>query len=130
MIKFNWREYKQLEQSRAIDILVILYEAEEPLAFTNLVLKSGGSTSVVQTRVLEMGFNGLLDETREKKFGGRRLISLTELGKSVAEHLSAIDKLLTDRMERVKKGNDYFQSLSDEEKNAIINEAVSKKNKK
>lgn len=124
------REYKQLEQSRAIDILIILHEAGEPMAFTTLVLKCGGSTSVVQSRVVEMGFNGLLDEIREKKFGGRRLISLSKLGEEVAKHLSEIDKLLVAKSIKRKQGNDILESLSDEERNDLIKEALAKKKKK
>lgn len=126
---FKRRAYAMLEQSRAADILVTLYEEGEPMAFTKLVLKCGGSTSMIQTRVVEMGFNGFLDEVKEKKFGGRRLISLTKLGKQVAEHLVAIDSLIEERQEKVKKGNAYFQSLSDEQKNAIIDKALEAKKK-
>lgn len=59
-----------------------------------IVNLSGGSTSVVNNRLLELEAADLIVEEKEAKFGGRRLFKLTDNGKKVAKKLVEIEKIL------------------------------------
>ena len=83
-----------LEKSKAAEILVKLYERKEIGLVEMVVVVSGGSTSTINNRLAELKAVGLIDEEREAKFGGRRLIRLTADGKKVAKRLVEIEKLL------------------------------------
>ena len=83
-----------LQKSRAIEVLTNLYRKKEA-GLVEIVNLSGGSTSVVNNRLLELKAAGLISEEREAKFGGRRLFSLTVEGKKVAKHLVEIEKILS-----------------------------------
>ena len=82
-----------LQRSRAIEVLINLYRKKE-VGLVQIVNLCGGSTSVVNNRLLELKAAGLIFEEKEAKFGGRRLFRLTEKGKKVAKHLIEIESEL------------------------------------
>lgn len=82
-----------LEKSRAVEVLVNLYNVKEA-GLVEIVSLCGGSTSTVNNRLVELKGVGLIEEEREAKFGGRRLFRLTEKGKKVAKKLVEIEKLV------------------------------------
>lgn len=95
------------------------------MSLTTLILKTGGSTSIIQTRVLELGYKGFVFDQKELKFGGKRLISLTPLGKDVAELLILVDDIMFVHRERAGGENpkvDYFEILSPKKKYKEIKE--------
>lgn len=83
-----------LEKSKAAEIMVKLHERKEIGLVEMVVVLSGGSTSTINNRLLELKSVGLIEEEREAKFGGRRLFRLTDKGKKVARKLVEIEKLL------------------------------------
>jgi len=84
-----------LQKAGSVEILVSLLEHKGKMYFTELQDKIGrGSISTLNTRILELKNQGLLQDEQEEKFGGRRYFWLTEKGKKVAEHLKSIDDLL------------------------------------
>jgi len=84
-----------LEKSVSTDILITLFNQKGQMYFTELKKKIGkGSMSTLNMRIFELKNQGLLDDKLEDKFGGRRYIWLTEKGKSVAEHLKEIEKIV------------------------------------
>jgi DNA-binding HxlR family transcriptional regulator len=84
-----------LQKAGSVEILVSLLEHKGKMYFTELQDKIGrGSISTLNTRILELKNQGLLEDEQEEKFGGRRYFWLTEKGKKVAEHLKDIDDLL------------------------------------
>ena len=82
-----------LQKSRAIEVLANLYRKKEA-GLVEIVNLCGGSTSVVNNRLLELKAAGLISEEKEAKFGGRRLFRLTDDGKKVAKKLVEIEKVL------------------------------------
>ena len=85
---------KILQKSRAIEVLTNLYRKKEA-GLVEIVNLCGGSTSVVNNRLLELKAADLISEEKEAKFGGRRLFKLTAEGKKVAKHLIEIEKVLS-----------------------------------
>lgn len=83
-----------LQKSRAIEVLVNLHKKKEA-GLVEIVNLCGGSTSVVNNRLLELKAAGLISEEKEAKFGGRRLFKLTADGKKVAKHLIEIEKVIS-----------------------------------
>ena len=69
-----------LQKSRAIEVLTKLYKKKEA-GQVEMVGLCGGSTSVVNNRLLELKAAGLISEEKEAKFGGWRLFRLTDDGK-------------------------------------------------
>ena len=83
-----------LEKSKAVEVLIRLHEKKEAGLVELVMAISGGSTSTVVNRLMEMENAGLVEEEREAKFGGRRLFRLTEKGKKVAKRLVEVEKVL------------------------------------
>ena len=83
-----------LQKSRAIEVLTNLYRKKE-VGLVEIVNLCGGSTSVVNNRLLELKAAGMISEEKEAKFGGRRLFKLTDLGKKIAKKLIEIEKVLS-----------------------------------
>jgi len=83
-----------LQKSRAIEVLANLYKKKEA-GLVEIVDLCGGSTSVVNNRLLELKAAGMISEEKEAKFGGRRLFRLTAEGMKVAKHLIEIEKVLS-----------------------------------
>lgn len=83
-----------LQKSRAIEVLINLYNKKEA-GLVEIVDMSGGSTSVVNSRLLELRAAGLISEEKEAKFGGRRLFKLTDDGKKIARKLVEIEKIIS-----------------------------------
>jgi DNA-binding HxlR family transcriptional regulator len=82
-----------LEGSKAMTILVTLYDSNKALSFTELVHKVKGSNGIINTRLVELREAKLVVEEIEHKFQGRRLISLTKNGLMVAELLAKVAKM-------------------------------------
>jgi DNA-binding HxlR family transcriptional regulator len=84
-----------LQKAGSAEILVSLLEHNDKMYFTELQDKIGrGSISTLNTRILELKNNGLVQDEQEEKFGGRRYFWLTDKGKNIAQHLKDIEKLL------------------------------------
>ena len=82
-----------LSLSKSIDILITLKKMGT-LSLSQLITESSGSTAVVSHRISDLKAEGLIKDEREIKFGGKRLISLTEKGNNIAKHLLQIEKVL------------------------------------
>ncbi len=84
-----------LQKAGSLEILVSLLEHKSKMFFTELQETIGkGSISTLNTRILELKNQGLLQDEQEHKFGGKRYFWLTEKGKRIAEHLKEIEKLM------------------------------------
>jgi len=82
-----------LEQVAALRILVTLLEDKE-LTLTALSNKIKCSHSALYSALRKLYDANLIMETREKDFPRRRLISLTDKGKKIAELLVEIERIL------------------------------------
>jgi DNA-binding HxlR family transcriptional regulator len=84
-----------LESSKAIEILLSLYP-DKTLMLSD-IRKKIGSSSMVATRIAELINMKLINENYEAKYGGRRLINLTDKGKKITKHLVEIQKILEEK---------------------------------
>ncbi|MHA1665121.1 MAG: helix-turn-helix transcriptional regulator [Candidatus Njordarchaeales archaeon] len=82
-----------LEQTAALRILVTLFKNKQ-LTLTALSSKVNCSHSALYTALKKLYQAKLITETREEDFPRRRLISLTDRGRKVAELLVEIEKIL------------------------------------
>lgn len=83
-----------LEKAGSIEILIALHKNKGKMYVTELKKEIGkGSMSTLNTRLLELKNQDLINDEQESKFGGRRYIWLTQKGKKVASYLSEIKKL-------------------------------------
>ena len=72
-------------------VQIALSKPDEALSLTQVIKASKGSASIVSTRISELKEANWIKELYEAKFGGRRLISLTEKGNAIAKHLLKIE---------------------------------------
>lgn len=86
---------KILQKPKVIEIIKALYP-DKKYSFTKLTMEAKGSTPTISHRISELANEKILNEIYETKFQGKRLISLTEKGRKIAEHLLKIEKLLND----------------------------------
>ncbi|MFH0815267.1 MAG: winged helix-turn-helix transcriptional regulator [Methanobacteriota archaeon] len=77
-----------------MDVLIAIHQEGKAIPFSKLAEATGGSISTISSRLGELRADGLIVEKTEDKFGGRRLISLTDKGKRVATLLSKVDEEL------------------------------------
>ena len=79
----------------SVDILISLHDNKGKMFITELKKEIGkGSMSTLNTRLLELKNQGLVNDEQESKFGGRRYIWLTDKGKNVARLLVNIKEIL------------------------------------
>lgn len=85
---------KVLEQTCAPRVLVLLLEEKKPLTISNLRRKITSSQDALYNALKLLHEYGLIKEEREENFPRRRLISLTDQGRKIAELLVEIEKVL------------------------------------
>jgi len=85
---------KVLEQTCAPRILVLLFRKKEPLTISALRRMINSSQDALYNALKLLYDNGLIAEEREEDFPRRRLISLTDRGRKVAELLVEIERIL------------------------------------
>ena len=85
--------FRTLEKRKSCDILIALFENEE-LTGTELRQIAHVNSYVLQTRISELLYDGLITEKRERHLHNRRYISLTEKGKAVAKILIDLKETL------------------------------------
>jgi len=83
-----------LEQTAACRILVYLYK-EGDFAVSEIIRKVGSSQQAIYNALRKLRDAGLIQEELEETFPRRRLISLTEKGRKVAEKLEEIEEELS-----------------------------------
>lgn len=82
-----------LEQKSACRVLVYLLENDSS-TISDILNKGDFSQTSLYNALRKLKDADLIQEELEKEFPRRRLISLTEKGKKVAEKLEEIEKLL------------------------------------
>lgn len=86
-----------LSQSHVINLLIVLLEKDR-MYYSELTKKMDvGNFTAVNLRISKLKAMGLVDESIEDKFGGKRYIWLTHKGKKVAEKLIEIEKILKEK---------------------------------
>ena len=86
---------EKLEKTGAIQVLSALYLSNEPKMMMELKNKVKCSNETMRSAVELLLEMGLVQQTLEKGPPPRRLISLTEKGKKVAEKLEEIEEELS-----------------------------------
>lgn len=81
-----------LEQTSACRILVLLTKEAYPVS--EIIRQVGSSQQAIYNALRKLKDAGLIQEELETDFPRRRLISLTEKGRKVAEKLEEIEKML------------------------------------
>lgn len=84
---------RDLEKSAALQILDFLYENKESMR-SQIEENVHGSSGTIGSSLVLLGEMGLLEERRVPPF--TRFISLSPLGKKVAQHINEVKKLLKD----------------------------------
>ncbi|MEM3390548.1 MAG: winged helix-turn-helix domain-containing protein [Nitrososphaerota archaeon] len=82
-----------IEQTSACRILILLLKEAYPVS--EIIYKVGASQQAVYNALRKLKDAGLIQEELEKEFPRRRLISLTDKGRKVAEKLEEIERLLS-----------------------------------
>jgi len=86
-----------IERTHAVDILKQL-SRKDKMYFTELKNIIGeGSSSTINIVLNELEAINLIEEKIENKFGGKRYIWLTPMGKRIAEKLIEIEKILKEK---------------------------------
>ena len=85
---------EMLFRSRAIDILIALYE--KPMSVRELISKVGGSATTIEQRLRELKDVGLIEEKASKSFPFKRELRLTEKGRKLAEMLNEAERITLD----------------------------------
>jgi DNA-binding HxlR family transcriptional regulator len=85
--------YDVLENSKSIEILIVLSQHEKLFLSELLEKLHTKDTNTVNRRILTLREAGLLKEEDEEKFGGRRYLWLTKRGQKIASLLTEIGKL-------------------------------------
>ena len=85
--------YDVLENSKSIEILIVLSQHEKLFLSELLEKLQTKDTNTVNRRIITLRDAGLLKEKGEEKFGGRRYLWLTKRGQKIASLLIEIGKL-------------------------------------
>ena len=85
--------YDVLENSKSIEILIVLSQHEKLFLSELLEKLQTKDTNTVNRRIITLRDAGLLKEKGEEKFGGRRYLWLTKRGQKIASLLTEIGKL-------------------------------------
>jgi DNA-binding HxlR family transcriptional regulator len=85
--------YDVLENSKSIEILIVLSQHEKLFLSELLEKLHTKDTNTVNRRIVTLRDAGLLKEEGEEKFGGRRYLWLTKRGQKIASLLTEIGKL-------------------------------------
>ena len=93
VVKYSGLNVGSLEQAHALKILIIL-AAEGPMSRSVLYGQVISSNRTMKDRVNELMALGLLEDVLidERPY---RALQLTERGREVAEHVAAIERILT-----------------------------------
>lgn len=87
------QDIEKIEQAHAVKVLLRVLK-EETIPKSMLYQKIGKNTDVLSKRIEELKAIGLLNEEEVRTDALRKMISLTEKGRRVAEHLQAIEDIL------------------------------------
>lgn len=86
-----------IEESHAAKVLVLCLQEGE-IAKGIVYQKLQKNTTVLQSRIKQLVDAGLLSEELQKRDGTQaRILTLTPRGRRVAEHLKAIDGILSEK---------------------------------
>jgi len=85
--------YDVLENSKSIEILIVLSQHEKLFLSELLEKLHTKDTNTVNRRIVTLRDAGLLKEEGEEKFGGRRYLWLTKRGQKIASLLTEIGEL-------------------------------------
>jgi len=95
MLFFNMRKIGSwLERTHTKAILIELSKKDKTYLTELREAIGKGSSSTIDNVLMDLYFNGLIEEEIEDKFGGRRNIWLTQKGKQIAQKLIEIDEII------------------------------------
>ena len=86
-----------MEERLSIAVLLTLAEEKEPIVKGVLASKIARSAGTVIDRVNELLEAGLVTESKEETRPFRKFVELTPRGRTVAEHLAAIEEILEEK---------------------------------
>jgi DNA-binding HxlR family transcriptional regulator len=82
-----------LEKTKCLSIILALKDKEKSLS--ELTMEIRGSTNTIDSRLIYLTHKGILIDESEKKYQGKRILTLTDKGKQIAEKLKDIEIILS-----------------------------------